>query len=148
MRVVAVAVRYGRPPPTALARRLGDADVDEQPLEPGIESVRIAEAAQVTPGDHQRVLQRVLGPIDIAEDPLGDREESVASNADQIDVRRPIPIPRRINEIAIHRFRPSGTHRGCPPTLLVGTTRPVFNLRLAQGRVRPSASGRTPVRTA
>ena len=60
-----------------LARRLGDADVDEEALEPRIEAVRIAESAQVTPGDHQRVLEGILGPIDVAEDPLGDREEPV-----------------------------------------------------------------------
>ena len=36
---------------------------------------------QVTPGDHQSVLEGVLGPIDIPQDPLRDREEPVASNA-------------------------------------------------------------------
>ncbi len=35
----------------ALARRLDDADIDEEALEPRIEPVRIAEAPEVTPGD-------------------------------------------------------------------------------------------------
>ena len=92
--------------PAALARRLGDADVDEEALEPRVEAVRIAEAPQVTPGDHQRVLQGILGPIDVAEDPLGDREEPVVANADQVDICLPIPVPRRLDEIPIHRILP------------------------------------------
>ena len=85
-----------------LARRMGDADVDEEALEPRIEAVRIAEAPKVTPGDHQRVLEGILGPIDVAEDPLGGREEAVLASADQVDVRRPIPVPCRLDEIAVH----------------------------------------------
>ena len=88
--------------PATLARRLGDADVDEQALEPRIEPVRIAEALQVTPGDHQRVLEGILGPIDVAQDPLGDREQPVGPNADQVDIRLPIPVPCRLDEVAIH----------------------------------------------
>jgi len=85
-----------------LPRRMVDADIDEEALEPRIESVRIAEAPEVTPGDHQRVLQGILGPIDVAEDPLGGREEVVLANADQVDIRRPIPVPCRLDEIAVH----------------------------------------------
>ena len=115
--------------PAALTRRLGQADIDHQPLEPRIEPVRIAEPTQVTPGDHQRVLQGILGPIDVTEDPLGDRKEPVASNADQVDVCVPIPVSRCLDEIPIHRTRLSGTRRGCLPTLLVGSMSHPFNLR-------------------
>src|SRR4051794_26193304 len=79
--------------PSTLTRRLGDADVDQQALEPRIESFRIAEALQVTPGDHQRILEGILGPIDVAREPLGDREQPVGANADQVDVRVPITVP-------------------------------------------------------
>ena len=88
--------------PAALSRRLCDADIDEEALEPRIEAVRIAESPEVTPGDHQRVLQGILGPIDVTEDALGDRKEPVTPNADQVDVRLPIPVPCRLDEIAIH----------------------------------------------
>ena len=88
--------------PAALTRRLGYADVNEEALQPGIEPVRIAEPSQIAPGDHQRVLQGILGPIDVAEDPLGGREEVVLANADQVDIRRPIPVPCRLDEIAVH----------------------------------------------
>ena len=49
-------------------------------MDPRVEPVRIAEAREVTPGDHQRVLQSVLGPVDVAEDALRDREEPVAAH--------------------------------------------------------------------
>src|SRR4051794_4997829 len=88
--------------PSTLTRRLGDADIDQQALEPRIESVRIAEPLQVTPGDHQRILEGILGPIDVAQDPLGDGEQPVGPNADQVDVRVPIPVPCRLDEVAIH----------------------------------------------
>jgi hypothetical protein len=67
----------GHPP--ALASCLLDADVREQPVDPRVEPVRIAEAREVTPGDHQRVLQSVLGPVDVAEDALCDGEEAIAA---------------------------------------------------------------------
>jgi hypothetical protein len=97
---------------TTLARRMVDADVDEEALKPRIEAVRIAEAPQITPGDHQRVLEGILGPIDIAEDTLCGREEVVLANADQVDIRRPIPVPRRLDEIAVHGLRLVGRALG------------------------------------
>ncbi len=39
-------------------------------MQPSVESVRIAETPEVTPGDHQRVLQGILGPIDVPRDTL------------------------------------------------------------------------------
>src|SRR3954451_13519727 len=42
--------------PDALAARLRVAGVAERALEPGVEPVRIAEAGQLAPGDHQRLL--------------------------------------------------------------------------------------------
>ena len=88
--------------PVPLAHGLGDTDIDQETLQPRVETVRIAEAPQVTPGDHQRVLEGILGPIDIAKDPLRDREEPVCPSTDQVDVRFPIPAPCRLDEVAIH----------------------------------------------
>lgn len=77
--------------------------MDEESPEPRVEAVRIAEATQVTPGDHQRILQGILGPIDVAKDPLSDREEVVDPRADQVDIRVPIAPSCRLDEISIHR---------------------------------------------
>jgi len=90
----------GRPP--SLATRLLDADVGEEPMDPRVETVRIAEVRQVSPGDHQRVLQGILGPVDIPEDSLGDREETVAARSDQVDERRLFASHGRLDEISIH----------------------------------------------
>jgi hypothetical protein len=83
-------------------------------MQPRIEAVRIAEPSQVTPGDHQRVLEGILGPIDIAEDPLGDREQVVAPSADQVDVCLPIPVPSRLHEVPIQRVAPRRRPVGAP----------------------------------
>jgi hypothetical protein len=85
-----------------LTRRLGDAHVRQEAMDPGVEPVRIAEAWQIPPGDHKRVLQGVLGPIDIPEDPMRDREESVTTEPDQIDKCRLVTASRRFDEVAIH----------------------------------------------
>ena len=98
--------------PTTLARRLGDADVDEHAAEPRVEPVRIAEPSQVTPGDHQRVLDGVLGPIDVAEDAVGDREEPVDPGTCQVDECRPVAPLCRLDEIPIHRSTSCHAHGG------------------------------------
>jgi hypothetical protein len=115
--------------------------MDEEALEPRIEPVRIAEPSQVPPGDHQRILQGILGPIDVAEDPLGDGKEAVASNADQVDERRPIPALRRLDEIAIHRVCPFGTRWWCPPTLLVGSAGRAFKVHAYNPPISSKSGG-------
>jgi hypothetical protein len=85
---------------------LSDTHVGEEAMDPRVEPVRIAEARKVTPGDHQRILQGIFGPIDVAEDPMRDREESVASRADQVDECRLVATLRRLDEVAIHRHHP------------------------------------------
>jgi hypothetical protein len=75
----------------------------DQAVKPGVESVRVAESGQVAPGGHQRVLDGILGPIDVAEDPLSDGVETVAADPDQIGKRLLITIPCRLDEIPFHR---------------------------------------------
>src|SRR5262249_5940341 len=89
--------------PGTLTAGVGDADIRQDPMGPGIESVRIAEVLQVSPGDHQRVLQGILAPIDVPEDPVGDREEPVAARLDQVDERRLVTALGPLDEVAIHR---------------------------------------------
>jgi hypothetical protein len=89
------------PLPTPARFRI--AGVDEESREPGIEPVRIAEAGQLTPGDHQSLLHRILGPVDIAEDPLGDREEPVSAGLRQAAKGLPVAPLGQLDEIAIHR---------------------------------------------
>ncbi len=87
---------------SSLTTRLLDADMGEESMNPGVEPVRIAEVPKITPGDHQRVLQGILGPIDVPEDPLRDREEPVATQPNQVDKRRLVAVLGRLDEVAIH----------------------------------------------
>ena len=96
--------------PAALTPGLGDAHVGEQPVHPSVEAGWIAEARQITPGDHQRVLQSILGPSDVPEDPVGDREEPVAAQSHQVDECDLVTALRRLDEIEIHAH-----HRGLTP---------------------------------
>ena len=104
--------------PGARAAGLRVARVDEQALEPGVEAVRIAEAGQLSPGDHQRLLHGVLGPSDIPEDPLGDRHEPVTVRPGQDGKGLPVPSLCLLDEIAIQQIVLCGVHRGRRPTLL------------------------------
>ncbi len=104
--------------PGALAARLAVAGVDERPLEPGIEPVRITEAGQVAPGDHHRLLHRVLGQADDTENAARDLEEPRPRAWGQDGERLPVPTLGLLDEVAIHSLRPqSGAHRVRRPSL-------------------------------
>ena len=96
----------------SLTAGVGDADIRKDPMDPGVESVRIAEVRQVPPGDHQRVLQGILGPIDIPKDPVRDRIEAITARANKIDECRLITALCRLDEVAIHRPLPAWTSIG------------------------------------
>ncbi len=98
----------------ALARCLADAHVGQDAVEPGAEPVRIAEAREVTPGDHQRVLQGVLGPVDVPKDPVRNREAAVAMKANQVDECLLVAMLGRYDEIPIHSTRPGWRPSGTP----------------------------------
>ena len=99
--------------PATLARRMADAHIGQDAVEPGAEPVRIAETRQVAPGDHQCVLQSVLGPVDIPEDPVRDRVEAVTMQLHQVDECLLVAALGRLDEVPIHPtvrgWRPSGT---------------------------------------
>ena len=87
--------------PVARPARLRVARVDEEPLEPGVEAVRIAETGQLAPGDHQRLLHGILGPSDVPEDPLGDRHEPVTVRPGQDGEGLPVTALGLLDEVAI-----------------------------------------------
>jgi hypothetical protein len=122
-------VRVPCPP----AARLGVAGVDEQALEPGVEAVRIAEAGQLSPGDHQRLLHSVLGPSDVPEDPLGDRHEPVTVRPGQDGEGLPVTALGLLDDVAIQPIVLPGVHRGRLPTLLSRGRPRAFNLQIRVG---------------
>jgi len=87
---------------SALPGRLVDTGAHDDAMQPGVEAVGVSETGQVTPGDDQRFLHSILSSLDIAEDPLRDRVEPIATDADQVGIGLPISHPCGFHEIAIH----------------------------------------------
>src|SRR4051812_624833 len=63
--------------PTARPADLVPTRPDEEPVEPGVEPLRIAQGADVPPGPDERLLDRVLGGIPVAKDASRDRVQAV-----------------------------------------------------------------------
>jgi len=128
--------------PAALARRLADAHVCQDAVEPGAEPVRIAEARQVAPGDHKRVLQGILGPVDVPKDSVRDRVESVAMQVNQVDERLLVAALGRFDEVPIHPTVPGvAPIGGAGPFVSVDPALQALEIRQsrrqAQGGPRP-----------
>jgi hypothetical protein len=87
----------------ARAARLQVAGMDEETIDPRIEAVRIAEPRQLAPGDHQRLLNGVLGSIDVAKDAIGDPEKPVTASSGQDAERIAVPALGLLDEIDVHR---------------------------------------------
>jgi hypothetical protein len=67
--------------------------VDEDPVDPGLEPIRIAKVRDPTPGENEGVLQRILGEAGVAQDPLGNGEKRVADLMHQDGERLTITLP-------------------------------------------------------
>ena len=84
--------------PSLTATGLVDGCVDEQPVEPAVEVVGIAQAGKVAPGADERLLDRVARELAIAEDQTRCRVEPCGCGAGQARRRRrdrpPVPAPR------------------------------------------------------
>ena len=81
-------------------------------MHPGVEPIRIAELRQLAPGDHQRLLDSILGSADVPEDPLGDREQSISRRAGEDGEGLPIAMLRLLDQLAIHLGRLPGAPVG------------------------------------
>ena len=57
--------------------------IDEEPVEPWREALRITEPRELPPGEEECLLDRVLGTLDIAKDPIRDRVALVAIQVDE-----------------------------------------------------------------
>ena len=91
-----------RSPSSARPLRLVVAGVDEDPMDPGLESVRLPQVRDPAPGEHEGVLQRVLGETRVAQDPVGDRVERIADLVHQDGERLAIAPTGLLDEVSIH----------------------------------------------
>jgi hypothetical protein len=68
----------------ARATCLAIALADEQPMDPGFETVGITERPQVAPGDEQLLLGGVLGPVGVSQDEPSDGVEPTNHEPSQL----------------------------------------------------------------
>ena len=87
---------------TSFAAGLRLAGVDEQPVGPGLEPVRVLEGGQVPPRVEQGPLRGVLGEVWVAQDPARNRMQVVALAFDQRVERQLVPAHRSLDEDSIH----------------------------------------------
>jgi hypothetical protein len=78
-----LTVPRGTPSSAATAASLPVAGMHEQSSQPGVEAIDVPERRQFTPGEHEGLLDGILGEPEIAQDPIRDREEPIASGARQ-----------------------------------------------------------------
>jgi hypothetical protein len=58
--------------------------MDEESVEPGVESVAVTQTAQITPGSDEGVLDGILRGIPIAQDPPRDRVQAVVCGGREV----------------------------------------------------------------
>ena len=93
--------------PAAGPASLGVAGAHEEPVRPGIEASRVAELRKVLPDGEQRLLRRVLGEVEVAQDPVRDRVESVADGDSEAREGLLITALRPSDQIGIHALPPN-----------------------------------------
>ena len=84
---------------------LGVAGAHEEPVRPGVKARRVAELGKVPPDGEQRLLRRVLGEVDVAQDPVRHRVEAVAHGDGEAREGLLVPVLRPSDQLGIHVFR-------------------------------------------
>ena len=78
------------------------AGVDEDPVDPCLEAIRVPKLRKPAPGEDEGVLQRVLGETRVAQDPVGDRIEAVADLVHQDGECFSVSLAGLFDEVSIH----------------------------------------------
>jgi len=81
---------------------LGIADIDEDPVEPRLEAVGVAEGRELLPCLDEGQLDRVLGEVGITQDPVRDEDAAVADDANQGAEGLLVAMPRLFDECSQH----------------------------------------------
>ena len=88
--------------PLARPLRFVVAGVDEDAMDPRLEALGLPQVREPAPGEHEGVLQRVLGETRVAQDPLGNRVERIADLVHQDGERLTIAPTGLLDEVSIH----------------------------------------------
>ena len=82
------------------------AGVDEDSMDPRLEVLRLPQVRDPAPGEHESVLQRVLGQTRVAQDPVSHRVELIADLVHQDGERLTIAPTGLLDEVSIHHRPP------------------------------------------
>ena len=101
-----------------------------------LEAGRVAELRQILPDAQQRLLRRILGEVDVAQDPARHGQEPVREPEGKVGVGLPVSSLGSDHEIGIHRPLPlgrTGSDR-CVHTVWAIRKASAFNLRARNTR--------------
>ena len=76
--------------------------MDDQAIEPGLESVRITESRQVAPRSEERPLRGVLCPMDVTQDPVGEGVTAIDVRGGERGEGVFVTSTRPLYEIGLH----------------------------------------------
>ena len=143
-----------RAPPDAT--ELVHAGVDEEPPQPRVEPVRVAEPGQVAPRAGERLLDGVLRPLGVARDEAGHGVEARERAGGKARERLAVPSPCPHHQVPVHQSRhawrgrstastPYGGRRGAAVPESVGIRRARRGPARRTGRsgARPPRAART-----
>jgi hypothetical protein len=92
------------PPPVDLVLR----GTDEDPVQPAVEAGDVAELGELAPAPDERLLDRILGEIRVAQHEPGDRVEAVHLARGELPERLAVTLPRSFDEVLSHRLHREG----------------------------------------
>ena len=133
-------------PPPAIPPRGPVAAPDQHLVQPRIEAVRVAQAADVQPGRHERVLDGVVGPVRVADDQPGEPEETLDRARRELREGVMVAFPGPNDEVSLHRpclaaaaTRPRSASMGSRPRRSVPSA--VLSRMSPSGSAPPAATG-------
>ena len=107
-------LQSGLPPPRVAD--LGITRVDEQAEHPRLDTAVVTKRAEFPPSRQEGLLDRVLGSIGIAQDPVRDAVEPIAQGDDEGREGLLVPMLRAIDEVVAHRGLPGFWRTACGPS--------------------------------
>ena len=127
--------------PATSPASLGVTGAHEEAVRPGLKACRVAELRKVPPDAQQRLLRRILGKAEVAQDPVRRGKEPIGPRGSEGRECPLVAVLREFHEIGVHalfRLR----HRFRPMLHTVWGQRPIRTSIFAAGRdTRPQPYG-------
>ena len=82
------------------------AGVDEQPPQPRLHAIRVAQPWQLLPGPDEAFLDGVVRAVEVAQDPVGQRIQAIERHRGEGLECVMIPMPCLFHEISVHQVVP------------------------------------------